>query len=117
MLTLLRFMLYAQVLLGLGRFGGLIRNQRLWETHMTLAILITLVALLALRSRPGARAGGLQTAARLAPLLPLATGLAIYTGTAGSPGWTWLHMLLGLATVGLVEAAAARLRRAPPPAG
>ena len=115
MLTLLRLMLYLQLLLGLGRFGGLIRNERVWETHVTLAILITLVALVALRGRQGNLAPGLQAAARLAPLLPLATGLAIYAGAVASRAFTVLHMLLGVATVGLVEAAAARARRPPAP--
>ena len=113
MLTLLRLMLYVQLLLGLGRFGGLIRNDRVWETHITLALLITLVALIALRGQQGSLTPVLQSAARLAPFLPLATGLAIYTGAVASRAFTVLHMLLGVATVGLVEAAAARARRPP----
>ena len=111
MIFFLRVLLYLQVLLGIARFAGWIHNERLWETHISLGVLIALVALLTLRPRPETPARSLQTAARFAPLLPLATGLAIFSGAAGGRPFTLLHMLLGLATVGLVEAAAARAKR------
>jgi len=112
MLLILRLLLYVQVLLGLGRFAGLVTNPRLWETHSSIGFVITALALIALRPRPGVPASGLRTAARFAPLAPLALGLAMYQGMVGGTPVVILHMALGLAAVGLIEAAAARERRA-----
>ncbi len=111
MVLLLRILLYMQVVLGLTRFAGWLQNQRLWETHITLGVLITLLALLAFRPRPQAPTTGLAAVARFSPLIPLLTGLAIFSGVAGGPAFTLLHVVLGIATVGVIEAAAARAKR------
>ena len=107
MMTVLRVLLYAQVALGVGRFGGLIRNEAVWRAHLALAFLIALLALVVLRPRPGVATSGLRTVARFGPLVALATGLAIFFELAGG-GLTLVHVLVGLTVVGLVEAAAAR---------
>lgn len=112
MLTLLRVLLYVQVLMGLSRFAGLIRNERLWETHISIGIAIAVLALIALRPKPEVAKPRLRVAARFAPLLPLAMGLLIFTGTVVNLGFIWLHMVAGLATVGLIEAAIKREQQA-----
>lgn len=111
MLLVLRILFYVQFLLGLGRLAGLVSNQRIWETHVTLGVLIAALALVALRPRPETPSG-LVTAARLMPLLPLATGLAMYADVAGGRAFTLLHVALAVAALGLIEAASARLRKA-----
>ena len=111
MLVALRILFYAQFLLGLGRFVGLVRNERIWETHVTLGILIALLALVTLRPTQQT-ASGLVTAARLMPLLPLATGLAMLTGRAGGLAFTLLHIALALTALGLIEMVSARRRKA-----
>ncbi len=50
--------------------------------------------------------------ARLAPLLPLLTGMLILSRTVTSMVFIVLHVLLGLAALGLIEMAAGRQRRA-----
>lgn len=112
MTLLLRILFYVQLLLGAGRFMGLIHNPRVWETHFTLAFLIALLALVAFRPRGPQPAPGLLTAARLTPLLPLATGLAIFSGRAGGRPFVVLHILLALTALALVEMASARLKKA-----
>lgn len=111
MVYLLRALMYVQVILGLARFAGWVRNERVWETHVTIGFLIALLALWLLRPVPGLPAPGLRAAARFVALLPLATGLLIYAGRVANPGFTWIHMVLGLATVGTIDAALKRERR------
>ncbi|HEY8475699.1 MAG TPA: hypothetical protein VIN09_02385 [Chloroflexota bacterium] len=113
-LWLLRIALYLQVLLGLGRFFGLVTQQRLWETHITLGIVITILAIVALRPTARIPQDGVRRLARFVPLAPLALGLAMtFDLLNGRPlAIVLVHMALGLATVALVEMAAARQRRA-----
>lgn len=114
MLRLLRLLLYIQVLLGLGRFAGVVTNQRLWESHISLGVLAAVLALYALRPRLGLPQTGLRTGARFGPLAALALGLGIYAGVLHSLPFVLLHIVTGFAAVGLVEAAAARERRRVP---
>jgi hypothetical protein len=116
-LTALRVLFYLQAVLGLGRFAGFVTHERLWETHVSLGILIALLALVVLRPLAGLPRDPVRVLARFAPLLPLATGLAIYAGRVANLGFTWVHMVLGLMALGLVEAAAGRERRARARAG
>lgn len=111
MLLVLRVLFYVQFLLGLARLAGLVTNRRIWETHVTLGVLIAALALVAVRPRPETPSG-LVTAARLTPLLPLATGLAMYADVAGGLAFTLLHVALALAALGLIEMASARQRKA-----
>ncbi|HEY8425065.1 MAG TPA: hypothetical protein VIK73_03500 [Limnochordales bacterium] len=112
MILVLRILFYVQLLLGAGRFMGLIRNERVWETHFTLALVIAVLALVAFRGRAQEQAPGLVTAARLTPLLPLATGLAIFSGAAGGRSFVLLHILLALTSLSIIEMTSARLRKA-----
>lgn len=111
MLRVLRILFYVQLVLGLARLAGQVPNPRVWETHVTLGVVIAVLALVALRPAGGAGTG-LETAARFAPLLPLATGLAMYADRAGGLAFVLLHVALAITALGLVEAAAGRRRRA-----
>lgn len=108
MFWLLRIALWVQTLLGLGRFAGMITAVRLWETHISLGVAITVLALLLLRPRPGAPGDRLRGLARLAPLVPLLLGLGLYFDLVGGLAVVVVHMLAGLATVGLIEVASRR---------
>ncbi|MCG0239274.1 MAG: hypothetical protein L6E13_08665 [Firmicutes bacterium] len=112
MLLTLRLLAYVQVLLGLGRFAGLITNPYVWETHVTIGFLLAVLSLFAFRPRPGVPASGLRLAARFFAIAPLALGLAMYQGLVGGKPVTMVHMALGLIAVGLIDAAAAQERRA-----
>ncbi|HLG52191.1 MAG TPA: hypothetical protein VKY56_11235 [Chloroflexota bacterium] len=115
LLWILRILLYVQTLLGLVRyFGpsvGLLLNPRLWETHISLGVIIALLAIYALRPLPEVPTAPIRTVARFLPLAPLALGLGFLAGLPTGP-LVIVHMLLGLAAVGSVEMAAARQRRA-----
>lgn len=112
MLIALRFIFYIQLLLGLGRFFGLVSNPRVWELHIGLGAIITILALIGLRPHPRLGTDPMRSMARFAPLVVLLTGGMILSGTAMSMSIIVLHMLLGIAALGLVERAAARQRRA-----
>lgn len=112
MLIALRIALYAQVLLGLGRFFGMVTNPRVWEGHMSLGALIVVLALLGLRPHPKVGDDPIRNVARFAPVIVLLTGAFILSGVVPGRGFVVLHMILGLLTVGLVERSAARQRRA-----
>ncbi|MBE3599553.1 MAG: hypothetical protein IMX02_12485 [Limnochordaceae bacterium] len=112
MTLLLRILFYVQALMGLSRFGGLLRAGPLWETHVTLGVVIALLALAAFRPREDVPVPGLRAAARFAPLLPLLTGAAILSQSVQGRGFTLLHVLLGILALGLVEMAAAGERKA-----
>ncbi len=77
--------------------------------HMTLGILVVVVAALAVSGAPGPRQG-IRRVARFLPLLPLVLGLAILMGK-GSSALLWVHALAGLTTVALLEMALSRKAR------
>lgn len=123
MLVALRIVFYLQFLLGFfrslvvvfGVTGGWVNwilNQRIWETHTSLGILITLLALIALRPLPQVEQDGLRNMARFAPILPLLTGMLLLSNRVTATWFIVLHLLLGLAALGLIEMASARQRRA-----
>ncbi|MBO8141288.1 MAG: hypothetical protein H0Z37_03790 [Firmicutes bacterium] len=112
MLIALRIALYIQVLLGLGRFFGFIANQRLWETHISLGVLIAVLALLAMRPHPKAGNDAVRVLARFMPLITLFVGLGLWQDVFVGRFAVMIHMLLGLISVGLVERAGAQERRA-----
>jgi hypothetical protein len=115
-LRVLRIVLYIQLLLGLVRYfgplAGFTLNQRIWETHISLGVLIAILALYALRPLPGVLNTGIRLAARFMPLLPLALGLGFLLQIVPTGAFVILHMLLGLATIALVEMASGQERRA-----
>lgn len=115
MLLVLRIALYIQLLLGLIRYiRPDILPARVWDIHPGLGIVIAILALIALRPVKRVPAPGLRAAARFMPLAPLALGLLFLVGIAGGAALVGIHMLLGIATIGLVEMAAGRERRSLP---
>lgn len=112
MLWILRIGLYIQLLLGAGRLLGQVGNQRLWETHVSIGVLVALLALWTLRPTEAQVGAGLRRAARWGPLVTLLIGLSMYFGIWSGGFVLTLHVVLGIATVGLVEAAAGQQRRA-----
>ena len=123
MLIALRAVFYLQFLLGFFRsiivvFGvtggwvNWIMNERIWETHTSLGILIAVLALIALRRLPGVEQDGLRNMARFAPILPLVTGMLLLSDMVSAVWFIVLHLLLGLTALGLIEMASARQRRA-----
>ena len=111
LLLVLRIALYAQLLLGLGRFSGLIASRQLWDFHISLGVFIVVVAIAALRTRPPVQANTIRTLVRFAPIVVLLLGVAMMTGALRGTWVTVLHMLLGIITVGLVDMAYGRQRR------
>jgi hypothetical protein len=104
-----------QALLGLGLSRGLLGMRPLGvpsgegDLHMLVGIVAAVLALIVLRPRVGE--SGMVTLARFFPMVPLAFGLLIrFGGFAGIP-FVVVHVLLGVAAVGLVESAIAGRRR------
>jgi hypothetical protein len=104
-----------QALLGLGLSRGLLGMRPLGvpsgegDLHMLVGIVAAVLALVVLRPRPGE--SGLVTLASYFPMVPLAFGLMIRFGGFGGLLFVIVHVLLGIAAVGLVESAIARRRR------
>lgn len=113
----LRILLYFQFLLGIAHMfpffiGPVFSLLIVMGLHLAVAVVITLLAPLALGPVPGVPEIGVRKLARIFPLAPLLLGLAIFFGVVLGPLWVGLHILLGIATIALVEIAAARQRRA-----
>ncbi|HUX87706.1 MAG TPA: hypothetical protein VMW65_11945 [Chloroflexota bacterium] len=112
----LRIMLYIQFVLGLiasaAEFGGMQVNRGVFDFHGLLGILIAIVAIAVLRPVSGVPNSGIRTVARFFPLVPLVVGLGFMFHIIGGHGLIGIHMLLGIITIGLVEAASAQQRRA-----
>ncbi len=113
----LRIALYIQLLLGMDRFSGGAGGTLTRELHLTLGIVVAALALIVFRPLPEL-AGKLpiRTAARFAPLAPLAIGLGFrFLGWYALPGLTpvlvAVHVALAFVAVALVEIATARTRR------
>jgi hypothetical protein len=111
-LWILRIFLYVQLLLGLTLFF-VQPGPGVAGIHELVGLIIFVAALIVLRPRAGVPYDGIRMAARFAPILPLALGLAIQSlNLPVNSAVVGVHMLLGIATLGLVEMAAARERRA-----
>jgi hypothetical protein len=114
----LRIVLYIQLLLGMDRLskGG---GQTMSDLHLGLGIIVAVLALIVFRPLPelaGKPPLPIRTAARFAPLAPLAVGLGFrFLGWSTDmdlrPVLIPLHIALAFAAVALVEIAAARTRR------
>lgn len=111
MLKALRYGLYAQLLLGLGRMFGMISSEALWKAHLVIGIVAVVLAVMSLGPLPGVGAEGLRAAARFAPVVTFAVGLAAAEGWLPGRNFVMMHMLLGIITIGLVEMSAGRQRR------
>lgn len=81
------------------------------DFHMLIGIVGAVLAILTFRPGGAAPSNGLTTLAAFFPLLPLIFGLMIRFGGMGSVPITLVHILLGIAAIGIVEAASARRRR------
>jgi hypothetical protein len=115
LLLVLRVLLYIQLLLGLFRYAerfGLPSIGRLFDVHVLIGVIVAILAIIALRSVPGVRNTGIRIAARFFPLLPLLLGFGFQANVVPTHYFVILHMILGIATIGLIEAASAQQRRA-----
>jgi hypothetical protein len=114
MLMATRIAFWIQLLLGLGLarlFTGSAPSEGERTMHMVVGIVAALLALYTFRPGTGAPSNGLTTAAAFFPLVPLILGLLIRSGTIGDLPTIGVHAVLGLAAVGLIEAASGRRRR------
>lgn len=111
MLKALRYGLYAQLLLGLGRMFGLVPSATLWMFHVIIGIGVGILALVALQPLPQMTGDVMRTIARFAPLATLIVGFMWMGNVVPGRGFIMFHMLLGIITVGLVEMSAGRQRR------
>lgn len=111
LLKALRYGLYAQLLLGLGRMFGMIPNERIWDIHVGIGIVVVVLGVLALRPLPGMSADTMRVIARFAPLVTFAVGFGMMVGMIPGRSFVMIHMLLGIITIGLVEMSAGRQRR------
>ena len=116
MIWALRGAFILQALLGLGLSRGLLGMRPLGvpsgegDLHMLVGIVAAVLALVVLRPVEGD--DGMVSLARVFPMVPLAFGLLIRFGGVTGIEFVFVHVLLGVAAVGLVEMAIARRRRA-----
>jgi hypothetical protein len=114
LLLVLRFLLYIQLVLGLFRYAaryGLPDLGHIFDVHVLIGVIVAILAIVALRSLPGVPNTGVRIAARFFPLLPLLLGFGFLANVVPTHYFVILHMILGIATIGLVEAASAQQRR------
>lgn len=114
-LVALRLLMYIQLATGLIRaapFAGVTVSLSLGVVHLVIGIIAVILAPLALGPVDGIPESTVRRLARMAPLAPLLIGLGLRFGVLLSPWWILVHVLLGIATIALIEMAAARQRRA-----
>lgn len=111
LLKVLRYSLYAQLLLGLGRMFGMVPSEVLWKLHLVIGLVAVLLAVMSLGPLPGVGAEAMRAVARFAPVVTFAVGLATAEGWLPGRGFVMIHILLGIITIGLVEMSAGRQRR------
>lgn len=113
MTWLLRGAFLLQALLGLGLtrlLFGQAPGDPERNAHLVLGLIAAILALVVLRPVDGD--DGVVAVARFFPLLPVVVGLLFRLGIVPGLWIIYLHILLGVAAVGLVEMALARRRRA-----
>jgi hypothetical protein len=116
-LSVLRILLYVQLLLGLVKYGGerigLPPLGHVFDFHELIGVIVAILAIYALRPLPGVQDTGVRMAARFFPLLPLVLGIGFVAipNLVSTPHIVLLHMVLGIATIALVEIASAQQRR------
>src|SRR5205823_3662546 len=109
-----RIAFWLQLLLGLGLSRGFAGARPLGlpsgegDLHMLVGIIAAALALYYFRPGTSLPSNGLTTSAAFFPLLPLLVGLAVRFGGQTAVPVIAVHALLGIAAVGLVEAASAR---------
>ena len=119
MLWALRITFILQTLAGLGLSRAFFGMRPLGNPggeltlHLVLGIVAAVLAIVVLRPFPGSGANQMTMIAGLFPLLPLALGLAMeFGGFKGNVPVALIHVVLGIASVGLIEVAIAQKRRA-----
>ena len=122
----LRIALYVQLLLGFDRLTNYVRlltggagdaaaaggGRMTQDLHLTLGLVVAVLALFVFRPLAGVPNLPVRTAAWFLPLAPLALGLGFRFAGLANPVLVGLHVLLAFAAIGCVEIAAARQRRA-----
>ena len=114
LLLVLRVLLYLQLLLGLFKYAeryGLPSLGHLFDIHVLLGVIVAILAIIGLRSVPGIANTWIRITARFFPLLPLLLGFGFLMSAVPTHYFVILHMILGIATIGLIEAASAQQRR------
>ena len=117
MVWALRITFWLQLLLGLGLSRGLAGMRPLGapsgegDLHMLVGLIGAILAIVVLK--PVSPEDTFSSMARFFPVLPLLLGLLIWPrgGGMASVPIVIVHVLLGIAAVGLVEAAVARRKR------
>jgi hypothetical protein len=116
MVWTLRISFWLQALLGLGLARALAGLRPLGvpsgegDLHMLVGIIAAVLAIVVLR--PTGPDDTFTSMARFFPLLALLVGLGIRFMGLGTLPVAVIHILLGIAAIGLVEAAVARRKRA-----
>lgn len=118
MIWALRIAFWLQALLGIGLSRALVGMRPLGiasgegDLHLLVGTIAAVLAVLVIRpTGPNDTFGSM---ARFFPLLPLLIGFGVWPrgGGLATPSLVVVHILLGIAAIGLVEAALARSRRA-----
>lgn len=119
LLWALRIVFILQALAGLGLSRAFFGMRPLGNPggeltlHLILGILAAVMAIIVLRPFPGSGANQMTMLAGLFPLIPLGLGLAMeYGGLKGNVPIALVHVVLGIASVGLIEVSIAQKRRA-----
>lgn len=111
MLKVLRYGLYAQLLLGLGRMFGMVASEAVWGFHSLIGLVVAIIGILALKPLPEMDGDTMRSIARFAPVVTLIVGLGMMMNMLPTRSFVHVHMLLGIITIGLVEMSAGRQRR------
>lgn len=107
----LRGALYLQLLLGVLLILNVIGGPGVRTVHISLGILVAVSAIFVLRPLPAAPNNWVRSAARFAPLVAFAISFVLQAFGIYGASVGYIHVALGIATIGIVEAAAAGQRR------
>lgn len=120
MLWALRGAFLLQALLGIGLSRAFLGMRSLGapsgegDMHMLIGTIAAVLAIIVLKPEPGDENPSMVTLARFFPLVPLAAGLMVWPRLGigmSSAEFVILHIVLGIAAIGLVEMTVARRRR------
>jgi hypothetical protein len=116
-LLILRIALFLQLILGVARLARVefVMARGIWDLHMTIGLVVVVLAIIAFRPIRSVEPSTLRTIARFLPIAPFAIGIAMFEMVnlvTKTPTLIMVHALLGLATIAVIEMAAGRQRRA-----